>query len=101
MGASIIQFIVYVVGIGIFCIVASSGGCSVSESRFKNVMKNEGYVKPVQGDYDFFECGYADWWINHFEAKRPTVHPEGPPTLEKVAGTVCCGIFKGCTVRWE
>lgn len=86
----------------IYVIVAEAGGCSVSDGRFQNTMRNEGLVDPVQDDYDWFECGYGDTWVSSFHAQRPQVVEDGQPmTRLSVDGTLCCGIFKGCTIRWQ
>ncbi len=83
----------YAIMLPIFFAVAESGGCSVNAERFQNAARSEGLTDAVQGaDYDYFECGSGDWWVDHIDAKRGAV---------PVSGTVCCGIFKGCTIRWE
>ena len=83
----------YLVGLVLFFVMAESGGCSVSEQRFQNAAHNEGLTEAVQSsDYDYFECGSGGWWVGHMDAKRGDV---------PVSGTLCCGIFKGCTIRWE
>jgi len=84
----------------VWWVVASFGGCSVSESRFKNAMRNEGLVDATQGEYDFFECGYGDVWVSSFTARRPAKKDNVDGTFA-VQGTACCGLIKGCTVRWE
>jgi hypothetical protein len=84
-------FVVYLGGILLYAFFASMGACSNSEVRFDSAMRNEGFTQSVQGGYDFWECGVGDVWVNGFVAKRGE---------QRVSGTVCCGIFKGCTVRW-
>ncbi len=85
--------IVYAIALPIFFVVAESGGCSVNEQRFQRAARNEGLTEAVQSsDYDYFECGSGGWWVGHMDAKRGDV---------PVSGTLCCGIFKGCTIRWE
>ena len=77
----------------VYALFAAMGACSVSEERFDKTMRNEGFVTSSQGGYDFWECGYGDTWVSSFSAVRAD-------TERRVSGTVCCGIFKGCTVRW-
>lgn len=93
-----------------FC-VAKAGGCSPSDGRFAGSMRSEGLHDAKRHGYDFFECGYGDVWVEGFTAKRTEVVEgekivlggelvELPMTHMSVDGTLCCGIFKGCTVRW-
>ncbi len=87
------KLIGYAISLTLFFITAEAGGCSVDAERFQNAARNEGLTDAVQGsDYDYFECGSGDWWVDHIDAKRGDV---------PVSGTVCCGILKGCTIRWE
>ncbi len=86
------QLIAYAIFFGFWAMVAEMGGCAVEEGRFRNAIRNEGLTEAVQSDYDWFECGYGDVWVSSFRAKRG----EAP-----IAGTACCGIFKGCAVRWQ
>ena len=51
------QLIAYTVALFLFIMFTQLGACGVSESRFKNVMKNEGLTGAKQGGYDYFECG--------------------------------------------
>ena len=86
----------------IWSTVAAFGGCSVNDDRFHKAIRNQGLEDPVKHGYNFFECGYGDVWNEGFTAKRPlTGEPGTPRVRETVSGTVCCGILKGCTVRWE
>lgn len=83
-----------------FC-VAKAGGCDPSDERLRKSMKAEGLEDVQTHGYDFFECGYGDVWVEGFTAKRPEVVEAGAPmTRVTVDGTLCCGIFKGCTIRW-
>ena len=88
--------VAYVFGVVVYCAVAAGGGCAVEPTRFYNTLKSEGLTTPMeQGPYDFWECGYGDVWVSSFTAKRAS-----PIVDSEVKGTVCCGLFKGCTVRW-
>lgn len=86
------QLIAYVIFFGFWALVAETGGCSVESGRFSSAMRQEGLTEPTQGEYDWFECGYGDVWVSSFRAKRGEM---------PVNGTACCGIFKGCTLRWR
>lgn len=92
--------IAYIIGVLIFCSFAECGACEVSDYRFNNATKNEGLqdVKNLN-NYDYFECGYGDLWVSSFAAERKSTDGE-TVTSHSVNGTVCCGILKGCTVRW-
>lgn len=90
------QFMLYLAVMFTWFAIAKSGGCAVEGGRFKTTIRQEGLYESVQGPYDFWECGYGDTWVSSFTAKRPT--PEG--TLS-VSGTMCCGMMKGCTIRWQ
>lgn len=54
------------------------------KSGFSNVEIGE--------DHAFFECGSGDMSSMSFTADNPRG--------DRVNGTVCCGWFKGCTVRF-
>ena len=64
-------------------------------------MKNEGIIEAEQGEYDFWECGYGDTWVSHFEGRKFLFNEEGKKLRRRVDGTVCCGLMKGCTICWE
>jgi hypothetical protein len=85
----------------LYVTVAKSGGCSPSDERLQGAMRSEGFQDVSRKGYDFFECGYGDVWVESFRAKRPEVVEAGKPlTRVLVEGTLCCGILKGCTIRW-
>jgi hypothetical protein len=81
-------------------VIAVGGGCSPSEKRFDAAMKAEGYTDAERHGYDWFECGSGDWWVEQFTAKQVRLNEDGKKVRVSVHGTMCCGIFKGCTVRW-
>lgn len=84
----------YLIFIGVYLMAITMGACNVDEVRFDNVMQSEGYEDVTQGKYDWFECGWGDELNSSFRAKNVS-------TGLRVNGTVCCGVFKGCTVRWQ
>jgi len=85
----------------LYVTVAKYGGCSPSEVRLQGAMHSEGLQDVSRKGYDFFECGTGDVWVESFRAKRPeVVEPGKPLTRVTVEGTLCCGILKGCTIRW-
>lgn len=64
--------------------------CTAPE-RSRSVLEQSGYSDIRAGGYAFTGCGEGDTYHTLFSAKGPT----GQPTR----GVVCCGVFKGCTVR--
>lgn len=62
------------------------------EGASRKALQNEGYTDITFTGYSYFICGEGDSYSTGFKAKNP----KGV----QVKGTVCCGTFKGCTVRW-
>jgi len=82
-------------------IIAKSGGCSPDGGRFQAAVRSSGLTDPVKHGYDFFECGYGDVWVESFTAHLFRPSKSGSELVNiTVNGTMCCGIFKGCTIRW-
>jgi len=92
--------VVYAVFLVVYCIVAASGGCSPDKARFRTAMQSSGLTNPTKQGYDFFECGYGDVWVEAFTAHSAQLSESAEVKDVVVKGTMCCGIFKGCTVRW-
>ena len=88
------SFLSYLVVFFVWTMVILAGGCDVDKDRFDNVMESEGLDRPTQEVYDWFECGYGDLFSSGF-------HATNVATDKRVDGTVCCGLLKGCTVRWQ
>lgn len=57
-----------------------------------DTLEAEGYTEIVPGDHSWFVCGQGDVSATSFAATNPLG--------KRVTGTVCCGLFKGCTVRY-
>ena len=66
-------------------------GCTNSDATI-NTLEKSGYTDITTGGYDFLGCGQDDLSSTKFEA----INPSG----QNVSGTVCCGIFKKCTIRF-
>ena len=60
--------------------------------RSQDALQKSGYTDIEIGDYDFNACGKDDEYSTHFRAKNP----QG----RIVEGTVCCGVWKSCTIRF-
>lgn len=68
----------------------SLSACTAPD-RSKTTLEDAAYSDVRMGGYNFFECGRDDVYATSFTAKN---------ALGKtVRGTVCCGWFKGCTIR--
>lgn len=80
--------------IGIIFVVALAAlpGCTTDESETRETLENMGFSDVQPSDIAFIGCGHGDKWGRNFKAKNPAGH--------YVEGTVCCGVFKSCTVRF-
>jgi hypothetical protein len=66
-------------------------GCT-DEGRSRDTLYKAGYSDVKIGGYAYFECSDSDNFATEFKAKNP----KG----DVVSGTVCCGLTKGCTIRF-
>lgn len=66
-------------------------GCT-SPNRTKETLEKAGYSNIQVGNYDLFRCGEDDDFATQFEADNQAG--------QRVSGTVCCGLLKGCTIRF-
>lgn len=62
------------------------------ESGARNALVNAGFTEIQLQGYDFFACGKDDDFASKFTASNLRG--------QKVSGVVCCGILKGCTIRY-
>ena len=62
------------------------------DSNSRRTLENSGYTDIELHGYKAFACGKDDSFSTAFTAKNP----QG----KQVSGVVCCGITKGCTVRF-
>lgn len=67
-------------------------GCTDPDNA-RSVLKSQGYTGIEMTGYNLLECAEGDIYHTGFSA----VAPSGA----RVRGTVCAGIFKGSTVRYE
>lgn len=67
-------------------------GCTAPQSA-KEVLEAQGYTNVDAGGYGWFSCSEDDWYKTKFTATSPSG--------QTVEGTVCKGVFKGSTVRFE
>lgn len=66
-------------------------GCT-DANRTKKTLESSGFTDIETGGFNLFACGKDDNFATDFTAKNANG--------QKVSGTVCCGILKGCTVRF-
>jgi hypothetical protein len=67
-------------------------GCTAPDSA-KEVLEKQGYTNLEVGGYGWFACSEDDWFATQFKGTSPTG--------DTVEGTVCKGVFKGSTIRFE
>lgn len=56
-------------------------------------LENAGYDVVETGGYGWFSCGKGDLWKTDFVAKNQNG--------KEITGTVCEGLFKGSTIRFD
>lgn len=78
-------------GAFLLILVGMLGGCT-DEDKSRQTLENYGFTNISVGGYDAFECGDDYTYSTHFQA----TNSQG----RRVEGTVCCGILKGCTVKF-
>lgn len=66
-------------------------GCSDAQST-EDTLQKSGFTDIKTTGWSPFACGEDDTFSTGFRAKNP----QGVT----VTGTVCCGLLKGCTVRF-
>lgn len=66
-------------------------GCT-AEDDTRNTLTKAGYSNIEIDGYAFLGCGEDD----NFKTKFTATNPNGM----RVSGVVCCGVFKGCTIRF-
>ena len=73
----------------VFCVLF--GSCT-NEHATVSTLKKAGFTKVETTGWSAFACSDDDTYSTGFIA----VNPSGV----KVDGTVCCGLFKNCTIRF-
>jgi len=79
------------VGLLLLIGAAVDGGCGVGQDGVR-ALEAEGYRDITIGDHTWWKCGRDDTFASNFTATNPLG--------KRVAGAVCCGWTKGCTVRF-
>lgn len=86
IGAAVLFAFVLLIAIAIL-----SGG-SHSKTRAENAVRATGATNVDLDGWAWFACGKGDTYAWKFTAENATG--------QAVEGAVCCGILKGCTVRY-
>lgn len=77
----------------IFFVAMSFYNMSCTDNRrSKRILEDLGMTNVKITGHRFFTCGEDDTYSTGFIAYKKN---------KKVSGTVCCGIMKGCTVRYD
>jgi hypothetical protein len=74
----------------LLCLVLS--GCFTDSGEATRALDNQGFKDIQFSGSDFFACSKGDKTGLSFTATNSNG--------KRVSGTVCCGVFKSCTIRW-
>lgn len=74
-------------------VLGMSVACTAPEDDAVRALRAMGFTSIQLGEYPFFMCGEEDTFNSEFTAMTR----EG----RTISGAVCCGVFKGCTVRFR
>lgn len=67
-------------------------GCSTDTDEVQSTLRKAGFTNVVVGGLSPFACSEDDKMGRSFTAQNANG--------QSVEGVVCCGVFKGCTVRF-
>lgn len=71
--------------------VAALAGCT-NEDDTRRTLDSMGFTEITTKDYSWFACGDDYTYATRFTAKNPAG--------KMVSGTVCCGIYNGCSAKF-
>ena len=74
-------------------------GCNVSTETAQDVLGDEGYHNIHLTGHAWFGCSDDDNFTSTFTAQRWIIAEDGSRVERSVEGTLCCGMWKDCTVR--
>jgi hypothetical protein len=79
--------------IGFMAVIGSVtvGGCT-NDSDSTRALQSAGFSNIRTTGYRMWGCGESDTYHTGFVATNPAG--------QEVSGVVCCGTFKGCTIRF-
>lgn len=75
----------------LLALVLCSFSCT-NDSGSRRALESEGFTEIQLTGYSWLSCGKDDTFATGFTAKNAKGNP--------VSGTVCCGLVKGCTIRF-
>ena len=81
----------YLLVVVLVIFILTAVGCT-SPDRTRETLQKSGFTEIETGGYDAWACADSDTYSTHFRARNP----QGAV----VEGTVCCGMWKSCTVRF-
>jgi hypothetical protein len=86
--------IIVIAGFGITFVlgIVSAGEIYTTPERSRNTLEAQGFTDIQVGGYQWGACGRDDYYSTKFTA----ANPQG----RRVSGVVCCGNYKGCTIRF-
>jgi hypothetical protein len=76
----------------VMLIVMCTTNACTDDNKTVHTLNDAGYSNIHTTGYTFFGCGEQDYYHTTFTA----LNPAG----KNVSGIVCCGILKGCTIRF-
>lgn len=86
-------WLIFVLALWALVAVVGLSGCEDGPARGLNAIESQGFSDVTLGDYAWLGCGREDDLVRkHFTAKNVRG--------QRVEGLVCCGLGKGCTVRF-
>jgi len=75
------------------CILCVISGCTRGDDA-KRILETQGFTEVKTTGYRAFACGEDYTFHTGFEAKAPV-------TGKKVTGTVCSGVLKGSSIKFD
>lgn len=72
--------------------------CTPNEDSTIRILQNEGYTNIHLLEYDWFGCSKGDTFSVKFTAEKYNPYTKQSNTI---TGTVCKGVLKGYTIRYE
>lgn len=77
----------------VLCVLVLLVCSCTDETNSRRALENEGYTDIRFTGYSPFSCSDDDAYKTGFTAFNPKIN-------KVVSGTCCCGILKGCTIRY-
>lgn len=84
--------LLFIAAIMLALAVSAMAGACTDESGARRALESQGFTSITFTGYRWMSCGRDDDFATGFIATNPTG--------KRVDGVVCCGLMKGCTVRF-